>query len=478
MKKYLHTFVLLVAAAVSSNAQSFTVDGPRTVSDLAADKGINKYTFFNLEKGREVSVTDSATTKWDIAFSTTTIIVNSGISGPGTVSAQVVSGTSFASLVEAPETGYAVDSKDNADKKVLAITTGSGNGWYLYNSVNHGGPHSITPIANRIIAVKLADGRYAKIQILNYYKGAPQNIPVTGSATYDGIGAYYQFKYSISEAASTDLSTNVTEVKNLYAKGNNYQFFNFTAADTVAVTDSATVKWDIAFKGTTILVNGGGTSGVSTVTAQVITGTSFDGLAAAPASGYLYDGQVGTKKAIVTGSGNGWYLYNSINNAPPHSITPITDRAIVVKLADGRYVKLQILNYYLGAPQNIPTSGNVEYDGIGSYYTFRYTISEPGSADITTDEDQDPIATGVFTASAKSVSIYPNPLASSNNTLTVSSEVNAGSVRILDLLGNQVYTSTLTGSTSNLTNVNLAEGMYIVVLESAGTVYQQKLVVE
>ena len=476
MKKYVHAFILLIATTVSSNSQSFTVNGPRTVSDLAADKGINKYTFFNLDQGREVSVTDSNSTKWDIAFNATTIIVNSGISGPGTVSAQVVSETSFANLKDAPETGYAVDSKDVNNKTLLAIMSGTGKGWYVYNSVNHGGPHSITPIADRIIVVKLADGRYAKIQILNYYKGAPQNIPVIGSATYDGIGAYYQFKYLISDAASTHVSSIVTGVKSLYAAGKRYQFFNFASADTVAVADSATVKWDVAFKGTTILVNGGGASGVSTVNAQVISETSFDGLTTAPATGYAADAS--SLKAIKTGSGNGWYSYNSINNAPPHSITPIADRIIVIKLADGRYVKLQILNYYKGAPANVPVSGTVEYDGIGSYYTFRYRISEAGSADITTDVDDEIVPTGVFTSSSKSVSIYPNPLTSSATTLTIAFEVNTGNVRIVDLLGNQVYASTMNGKSSTFTNINLAEGMYIVVLESEGNVYQQKLVIE
>ncbi len=76
MRKYLYAFAWLAAATLSSNAQSFTVSGLRTVSDLFANKGVKKYTFFNLEQGREVPATDSATTKWDIAFNGTTIITN------------------------------------------------------------------------------------------------------------------------------------------------------------------------------------------------------------------------------------------------------------------------------------------------------------------------------------------------------------------------------------------------------------------
>jgi hypothetical protein len=45
--------------------------------------GSGKFTFFSLENNRVVPSSDSNSNKWDIGFRGTTIITNSGVSGPG-----------------------------------------------------------------------------------------------------------------------------------------------------------------------------------------------------------------------------------------------------------------------------------------------------------------------------------------------------------------------------------------------------------
>ncbi|MEY4541760.1 MAG: hypothetical protein RLZZ306_3517, partial [Bacteroidota bacterium] len=54
-------------------------------------------------------------------------------------------------------------------KTLLAIPTGSGKGWYNYD----GATNIISPIAGKILLIKTGDGKYAKMEILSYYKGAP-----------------------------------------------------------------------------------------------------------------------------------------------------------------------------------------------------------------------------------------------------------------------------------------------------------------
>ncbi|MEL7361321.1 MAG: HmuY family protein, partial [Bacteroidota bacterium] len=56
----------------------------------------------------------------------------------------------------------------------------------------------------------------------------------------------------------------------------------------VRAADSASTAWDIGFKGTTIIFNGG-TSGPGEGSAQILTQT-FDSVTEAPATGYLADG--------------------------------------------------------------------------------------------------------------------------------------------------------------------------------------------
>jgi hypothetical protein len=164
-----------------------------TVNDLAANASDapsgGHYTFFSFKDGL-VNASDSASNAWDIAFRSTSIIVNGGTSGPGTATAAISEGI-FSEFSEVP-TGLnmAFDSESG-----LAIPTGSGNGWYSYNPSNH----EISPIAGKVIFVKGADGNYSKVEILSYYKGAPESY-VPGSS----IGRYYTFRYVYQPDGTTD----------------------------------------------------------------------------------------------------------------------------------------------------------------------------------------------------------------------------------------------------------------------------------
>ncbi len=155
------------------------------VTDVAADPGTGRdptngqllgttghFTLFSLRENKIVSsgdnfsAADSASSGWDIGFRSTTIIVNGGTSGPGQGGAIVVEGI-FEEMAMAPETGYKADGAEG-----FAVPSGSGNGWYNYNPALM----VLAPIPGRVIAVKTADGRYAKVRILSYYKGAPDPV--------------------------------------------------------------------------------------------------------------------------------------------------------------------------------------------------------------------------------------------------------------------------------------------------------------
>ena len=150
--------------------------------------GIGKYSFFNLGTNSIVSNNDSASTNWDLAFAGTTIRVNNITSGPGNGGAFVYNG-SFDNLLSVPmDSTFRVD---NAPAS-YAITKGSGKGWYTYDGANN----LITPTPGRVLVIKTATGKYAKVEILNYYKGG---ITPLSSAT-DSVKAfdsrYYSFRYT------------------------------------------------------------------------------------------------------------------------------------------------------------------------------------------------------------------------------------------------------------------------------------------
>lgn len=154
-------------------------------TNLAADPALNgnRFAFFSLERNEVVAPADSATTKWDIAFRSTTMLTNGGTSGPGAGGAFVQRAVSFDSYKTIPpDSAFRTD---NNRVPAYAIPIGSGNGWYNYN----GATNVITPIPGNIIVVRTATGKYAKVEILSYYKDAPP----TPAAT--DVPRYYTFRF-------------------------------------------------------------------------------------------------------------------------------------------------------------------------------------------------------------------------------------------------------------------------------------------
>ena len=107
-----------------------------------------------------------------------------------------------------------------------------------------------------------------------------------------------------------------------------YIKFDFVTGTTTA---SAT-EWDIAFRGTKILVNGGEATAddqpnrTGNAAAYMATGT-FAGIADVNVSLFNQD-SMSSGLAIPTGSGNGWYNYAG---DPTHLITPIAGKVLVFK---------------------------------------------------------------------------------------------------------------------------------------------------
>lgn len=181
MKRFMRSMsVLLLAAttlftACKKEKVSENILTSNTVNDLPADTiigiapsgqpyGSGKFTFYNLETKSVVSNTDSATNKWDLGFRGTLVITNSGNMGPGNGGGFVYVCT-FNDLRSVP--ADSTFKTENAPAS-NAIPFGSGKGWYSYN----GPANLVTPIPGRLLIVRTATGKYAKVEILNYYKAA------------------------------------------------------------------------------------------------------------------------------------------------------------------------------------------------------------------------------------------------------------------------------------------------------------------
>jgi hypothetical protein len=164
----------------------------------------NKYTFFSFKTGAIVPNADSATNKWDIGFRSTSIILNGGTSGPGTAGVIVQQGI-FTDIKTAPSTGYVQDNYNYVTKtgtfaissSALATGATASNQWWF----NAGSAQStiISPIAGQVFIIKTSEGRYAKMEVLNFYKGAPATIN-----NLTDPDRYYTFRYVYQQQATTN----------------------------------------------------------------------------------------------------------------------------------------------------------------------------------------------------------------------------------------------------------------------------------
>lgn len=189
------------------NAYGVTVNGnSATVKNLPADTivgldissgqpvGVGKYAFFNLRTNIWVSNADSATSNWDLAFSGTTIRINGGTSGAANGGAFIWLG-SFDNLTTiSPDSVFRTD-----NFPAYAIIKGSGKGWYNYD----GATNLLTPIPGRVLVIRTANGNYAKVEILNYYRGGVTPSASASDEIKTNEQRYYTFRYTYQPNGST-----------------------------------------------------------------------------------------------------------------------------------------------------------------------------------------------------------------------------------------------------------------------------------
>ena len=158
-----------VEEPVGLEAFTFTIDATNREA----------WAYFSFATGDIVDVEDAENSEaWDIGFQRTQVKLNGGISGPGMGSVVMLTETTFAAVTEAPADGYKADTEDT-----LAIVPQSEKGWYIYT-----GPpaHSILPLEDRVFVVKAADGTFAKVRFIGYYKDN-ENKQDSGFVTFEYV---------------------------------------------------------------------------------------------------------------------------------------------------------------------------------------------------------------------------------------------------------------------------------------------------
>lgn len=172
------------------------------------------FTFFSLSKNDTVNVTSPKTSsEWDLGFGSRTagyrpdgqggtvpitqsvIVVNGGTSGEAQGKGFLLVDTLFAEVTAVSDNlddSLTVDAMVNG-LLTPAINTGSGT-WYNYDPTTH----QLSPNPTHVALIKTADGKYAKVQIVEmYYKGENDVTP-----DYSKSG-YFTIKFVLQEDADS-----------------------------------------------------------------------------------------------------------------------------------------------------------------------------------------------------------------------------------------------------------------------------------
>lgn len=296
-----------------------------TVLDADVAKA-NQFTYFSFETGKEVKTSTPETSKeWDLAFKSTTILANSGVSGAGKVSVKRHTETSFDALSTADSSGYVRDKADGDDEGT-ALDNGFllGDAWYSYN----GSTHVVTP-RDHVYTVRANSGKFYKMQVTKYYDDA-------------GTARYVTFKWAelaspfVTKADPENADVKITTVDADSMSDNAWTYYSFSSGSEVKpATPATSTDWDIAFKGLSIATNGG-TSGTGNHEVVRLAGQDFDTLTQAPASGYSADAAT-----TAFDSGDDWNSYNFATH-----VVSIKDAVYVVKTGSNTYFKVKVLSYY------------------------------------------------------------------------------------------------------------------------------------
>lgn len=179
--------VAVVATVTSKTVSSFPAD---TIVGLSNGQpvGTGKFSFFSIESNSSIASVDSNSKKWDIGLRGTTIITNAGTSGPGSGGAFVYTGTFDELKTISADSTFRTDNAPTS----YAIPLGSNKGWYVLDFVTN----LLSPIPGRVLVIRTANGKYAKIEILNYYKGGTTPPANATDAEKSSKQRFYTFRFT------------------------------------------------------------------------------------------------------------------------------------------------------------------------------------------------------------------------------------------------------------------------------------------
>lgn len=155
----------------------------------------DKWVYFSFDEGSTVDITDYKTsTGWDLGFHRFDVRVNGGTSGPGQGGTYATGETDFNAVTTAPATGYSLNDSisiaiDITSMPPVMETVPGDTVMATWITMQYGdaGPEYL--YSNEVFVVKTASGKYAKIQLKDYFNDLGKSGHVNMKYSYQSDGS-------------------------------------------------------------------------------------------------------------------------------------------------------------------------------------------------------------------------------------------------------------------------------------------------
>jgi hypothetical protein len=205
-------------------------------------------------------------------------------------------------------------------------------------------------------------------------------IAVTASCTKDEV------KPELEDGKSTVIKDLPGDVGNTVGSGKPFApfYFSFKTAAKVDTSKKVSTEWDIAFAkeyNSYVSINNGADQqsfgfGSTGKGAMLEINQAYDQVKEAPADAEFSSNGIASA-GWDSGSGRGWYFYE----LKTHIAVPVLNRTYILRTADGKYAKLQMISMYKGAPATV-----TDLNWPAPYFTFRYYVQQDGSRNLSTKD--------------------------------------------------------------------------------------------
>lgn len=193
-----------------------------------------------------------------------------------------------------------------------------------------------------------------------------------------------EIKPELEDGKSVVIKDLPGDVGNTVGSGKPFEpfYFSLKTAAKVAPSEKLSASWDLAFAreyNSYVSINNGTDEnslgfGGPGKGAMLVVNQAYDQLKAAPSDAEFTNNGI-TSTGIDVGNGNGWFFYE-MNT---HIAIPVKNRTFVIRTADGKYAKLELISMYKGAPKVVS-----DLNWPAPYFTFRYFFQNDGSRNLST----------------------------------------------------------------------------------------------